>query len=348
VTLPDTSTGQVVLPRGVYIRTPNPNDVDRAQIQQWNVAIERKVFYDIAVEAAYVGTRTDGGYADLNRNVGVPGGGGRAAAYFASAGTTAINEWSSQTRSRYKALQIAVNRPFRNGLLIKGAYTWSQAKNMADEDGWTGLTWNYLPKYDDNFAIAGFDRTHVLQMGWAYELPVFRDRSDVVGTMLGDWQVSGIWSWYSGTPYNITGTNNAMACQGCGTILINYAGDPAVVGEAGNFSETFYDKSKFSQPTGLGLDGFGTSKRNFFRRPPAWNVDLSLFKAFPVGRFRPEFRMDFTNVFDHVSWGAPNTTFTSPNFLLYAPANASGVGYSDVTSNTPGPRRIQLGFRFAF
>ena len=66
VKLPDTSTG-IVLPRGVYIRTPNPDDVDRGQVQQWNVSVERKVFYDIAVEVAYVGTATDGGYADLNR-----------------------------------------------------------------------------------------------------------------------------------------------------------------------------------------------------------------------------------------------------------------------------------------
>ena len=348
VRLPDTSSGQVVLPRGVYIRTPNPEDVDRGQIQQWNMSVERRVFYDIAVEVAYVGTRTDGGYADLNRNVGVPGGGGTAAAYYASAGTTAINEWAARTKSRYKGLQVAVNRPFRNGLLIKGAYTWSQAKNMADEDGWTGLTWNYLPKYDDNFAIAGFDRTHVFQMGWAYELPVFRGRTDAVGAVLGGWQVSGIGSWFSGTPFSITGTNNAMACQGCGSILINYSGDPDVVGGAGNFTEPYYDKSKFSQPSGLSVDGFGTTKRTNFRRPPAWNVDLSLFKAFPIGHFRPEFRMDFTNIFNHVNWGAPNTTFTSPNFLLYAPANASGVPYSDTSSNTPGPRRIQLGFRFDF
>ena len=65
--------------------------------------------------------------------------------------------------------------------MLKGAYTYSQAKNMADEDGWTGLTWNYLPKYDDNFALAGFDRTHVAQMGWVYELPFFKDRNDAVG-----------------------------------------------------------------------------------------------------------------------------------------------------------------------
>ena len=91
------------------------------------------------------------------------------------AGTTAINDWASRTKSRYKGLQIALNRPFRNGLMLKGAYTLSEAKNMADEDGWVGLTWNHPLKYDDNFALAGFDRTHVAQLGFLYELPFFKD-----------------------------------------------------------------------------------------------------------------------------------------------------------------------------
>ena len=94
-----------------------------------------------------------------------------------------------------------------------------------------------------------------------------------------------------------------MDCPGCGSILINYSGDPNATGEAGNFTEPYYDKGKFSQPTGLDVAGFGNGERNFFRRPPAWNVDLSLFKAFPIGRFRPEFRMDFTNIFNHVELG---------------------------------------------
>jgi len=75
--------------------------------------------------------------------------------------------------------------------------------------------------------------------------------------------------------------------------------------------------------------------------PSQWNVDLSLFKAFPFGRYRGEFRMDWANIFNHVNWGAPNTTFTSPNFLLYSPSNTNA-------GNTPGPRRLTLGFRFQF
>jgi hypothetical protein len=360
VVLPDTSSGKVTLPRGVFIRSPNVgteafpgsgSGVDRGRIQQWNVSYERRLPYDMAAEVAYVGTATDGGYADLNYNVGVPGGGGSAAKYFAVAGTTAINDWAARMKQRYKGLQMSLNRPFKNGLLLKGAYTWSQAKNMADEDGWTGLTWNYQPKYGDNFALGGFDRTHMFSLAWVYELPFLRDRTDAVGAILGGWQVNGIWRAFSGTPYSIGGTNNAMACQGCGSILINYSGDsPGAGANVGDIPPPgttdytpylHYDKSKFSQPSGLGVEGFGSTDRNFFRRPPQWNVDLSLFKAFPMGRFRPEFRLDIANLFNTRNWGAPNTSFTAPNFLTYSPGSVD-------TTATLGYRRMQLGFRLAF
>jgi hypothetical protein len=271
----------------------------------------------------------------------VPGGGGTAAKYYASAGTSAINDWAARMKQRYKGLQVGVNRPFKNGLMLKGAYTWSQAKNMADEDGWTGLTWNYAPKYDDNFAIAGFDRTHMFSLGWVYELPFLKDRTDAMGTLLGGWQLNGVWRMFSGTPYSIGGTNNAMACQGCGSILINYQGDPEPVADAGQFTSPYYDKSLFSQPSGLDVAGFGNTKRNYFRRPSQWNVDFSIFKAFPVGRFRPEFRIDITNLFNHTNWGAPNASFTSPNFMLYNPGSGDGTA-------TLLYRRVQLGFRVQF
>jgi hypothetical protein len=154
---------------------------------------------------AYVGTATNGGYADLNYNVGVPGGTGTAAKYYAVAGTTAITDWAARTKSRYTGLQVAFNRPFRNGLFLKGAYTWSQARNMADEDGWITLTWNYLPKYNDNYALAGFDRTHMFNLGWLYELPFLKNARGAKGAVLGGWQINGVFAAFSGVPFNIAG-----------------------------------------------------------------------------------------------------------------------------------------------
>ena len=135
VPIPDISSGRVPLPRGVFMRSPNPNQVDRGIIQQWNVAYEYRLPWDIAAEVAYVGTATDGGYADLNLNYGVPGGGNASRQYFALAGTTAIIDWAARTKSRYHGLQLALNRPLRNDLLLKGAYTYSRSKNMRARRG---------------------------------------------------------------------------------------------------------------------------------------------------------------------------------------------------------------------
>jgi hypothetical protein len=342
VPVPDFSSGRVQLPQGVFMRSPNPNDVDRGVIQQWNVAYEYRWPWDVSTEFAYVGTRTDGGYADLNINYGEPGGGNAARKYFAVAGTTAINDWAARTKSRYHALQVAVNRPFTHGLLLKGAYTLSKAKNMADEDGWVGLTWNHPLMYDQNFALAGFDRTHVFQMGFVWALPFLEGSTSTAGRVLGGWQLNGVAAAFSGTPYSIGGTNNALNCQGCGSIFIDVSGDPQPTGSVGSATEAYYPVELFSQPAGVSIEGFGNSGRNRFRRPAVWNVDLSLFKTFSIGRLRPEIRIETANVFNHPNWGAPVTGFTANNFMRFTPGSAENG------TNTPGARRVQLGLRFQF
>jgi hypothetical protein len=242
---------------------------------------------------------------------------------------------------------MTLNKPFRQGLMIKGTYTYSQAKDMTTngEDGWVGLTWNHPMVYDKNFAIAVFDRPHIFQMGFVYDLPFLKENTETVGKILGGWQVNGIFGAYSGTPYSIGGTNTAMNCAGCGTIYINVNGDPSPVGSAGSTTEPYYDKSVFSQPSGLDRAGWGNALRNQFRRPSVWNLDFGVFKAFQIGSVRPELRISIANIFDHVNWGAPNTTFTSNQFMLFSPSNSSPF---DTSTNTPGARRVEIGVRVGF
>jgi hypothetical protein len=342
VPVPDVSSGRVTLPQGVFFRSPSPGNVDRGTIQQWNAAYEIRWPGDIATEFAYVGTRTDGGYADLNINYGEPGGGNASRQFFAQAGTTAINDWAGRTKSRYHGLQIAVNRPFSNGVLLKGAYTLSRSKNMADEDGWVGLDYNSPLVYDLNYALAGFDRTHVLQMGFVYALPWLQDSQSVAGAILGGWQINGIFGAYSGTPYSIGGTNNALNCPSCGSIRIDVNGDIEPSGTPGSATEDYYARSLFSQPSGVNREGFGNSGRNAFRRPPVWNTDLSLFKQFPIGRVRPELRIEASNIFNHPNWGAPVTGITANNFMRFTPGNVESG------TNTPGARRVQVALRVQF
>jgi len=349
VPVPDLSSGHVLLPRNTFMRSPNPNLVDRATIQQFNVAVERRLPADIALDLAYVHARTDGGYADINANYSEPGLGQPGRKYFSVAGTTDIWDWGARTKSRYNALQVALNRPFKNGLLLKGAYTLSKAQNETDDDGWATLMYSNPIVLDKNFALAGYDRTHVFQMGFVYELPLAKESKSVLGSIVKNWQLNGIASAYSGTPFSVTGTNPTLNCPGCGNgtfTLINVQGDPSPSGTAGSATDPWYDKSLFSQPTGLDRNGFGTSLRNQFRTPAVWNVDLGLFRSFPMGRYKPEIRIEATNVFNHTNWGRPNITFTSPLFMTFQPTAAHQ--FNSIWGTGTIERQVRIGLRLEF
>ena len=327
VPLPDTSTGRIPFPRNVETRTPNPDDVDRGRIQQWNVTLERQFPLDLYITLGYVGTRTDGGYADLNLNY-AESGGDTQRQLFAQAGTANIFDWAARTKSRYNGLQMAINRPFKQGLLLKGAYTWGKAMNETDEDGWATLVWSQPSQLQRNFALAGYDRTHIFQMGFVYELPFAKTQSGVVAAVIKDWQINGIFSAFSGTPFTIAGDNTALS-QRQGQQTIDQISDPRRVGDAGP-DEPYYDPAAFAQPG----NKWGNTGRNFLRGPGQWNLDFSLFKSIPFGRYRAEFRAEASNFLNHSRWGNPVTGFTDPNFMR-------------VRSNQPA-RQIRLGLRFQF
>jgi outer membrane receptor protein involved in Fe transport len=326
---PDVASGNVPLPRGVDMRSPDPNNTSRGTIQSYNAFIEHRFPMDVSVSLGYVGTKSDNLYADWNRNYAESGGNANRQ-LFAQAGTASILDWAARTKARYNSLQMAVNRPFKNGLMLKGAYTWSKAMNEADDDGWVGLTWNQPSQLSRNYAIGGRDRTHNLQMGFVYELPFAKESNKAVAQIVKNWQVNGIASWLSGRPFTIGGTNSLLQQQG-GTQTINVIGEAkAGFGEAGP-NETWYNPAVFAQPG----NEWGNSGRNSFRGPSNWNLDASLFRMIPFGRYHAEIRIESQNVFNHAQWGNPVTDFVDPNFMRIR------------TLDRP-PRTVRFGLRFAF
>jgi hypothetical protein len=276
---------------------------------------------------AYVGTATNGGYADLDLNY-AESGGDTARALFTQAGTAQILDWASRTKSRYKAMQMAINRPFKGGLLLKGAYTLSQAKNETDDDGWATLDWSQPSQLSRNFALAGYDRTHNFQMGFLYEVPFAKNSTSPLGIVLRDWQVNGVFSVFSGTPFSINGDNTALS-QRAGRQTIDLVGGLNKTGYVGP-DAPYYEVASFAQPG----NKWGNTGRNQFRGPSQWNLDMGIFRGVPLGRYRVEFRAQATNVLNHTRWGNPVNVFTDPNFLRI---RANGEA-----------RRVQLGIRFQF
>jgi len=251
---------------------------------------------------------------------------------FTQAGTATINVLAGDGIARYNSLQVAVNRPFQNGHLLKRADTLSHAKNVGDDDG-AAYPWPQPSQFSRNFATAGFDRTHTLQMGFVYEIPFMKTSTSPIAYVVKDWQVNGIASWLSGRPFSIGGTNGGLQQSG-GLQTINVVGDAKPgFGDAGP-NEKWYDPAAFAQPVGA---TWGNSGRNQFRGPSNWNLDASLFRTIPLGRYRFELRIESSNVLNHPQWGTPNTGFTDPNFMTIR----------DFVPNR-APRTVQIGARFAF
>ena len=336
---PDVSSGVVSLPGNVSERSPQ-SFIHRGYEQSWNFTLEHKLPLNLITSVGYVGSHSVHLLADYDINAGYPGSGTAGLPYNLAYGRTVSTQmWDGYLSSNYNSLQVAVNRSFSKGLLVKAAYTYSHAIDYTDDDGWASVNWNWAPVFQRNRATAGFDRTHVLQMGWVYELPFGKGKqlakSGVAAAVLGDWQVNGIMAAYTGIPFTVTSPGSSLAApdntQTANQVNLNVA-RPGKVGPG----QLYYDPTAFAAVTAANT--FGTSGRNILRTPGIWNTDLDITRVFPVKeRLKLQFRAQFFNL--------PNTS----HFVTSTGGNAVTVGVTSGTfmqiNTASGERQIRFGLR---
>lgn len=339
----DLSSGTIPLPTNVFVRTPPEGKLDRGYIQSWNLAVERKLPWDFVAEAAYVGTQTTHQLADLNINAAAPGAGNTGRPFASRGYTSDINYWDGWLSANYHSLQTSLNRRFTRGLFIKAAYTYSKAINWTDEDGWASVGFNHPSVLSRNRALAGYDRTHNLQVGFAAELPFGKGKSwaseGVASAILGGWQVNGVASAVSGTPFTITASNVSLNAPG-NTQTADQVGAFKILGGVGS-TQPWFDTTAFKPVTDV---RFGTTGRNAFRGPGYGNIDFSLFRTFPLSFISESSTLQFRAE----AFNITNTPrFANPN------ANASNTNFGTITSTlgtvgSGSERFFRFGLRFGF
>lgn len=332
---PDISSGITSIPAGVEERSPW-GKIKRGYIQSWNFTVERKLPGDFITSVGYVGTQTTNQFADRALNYSDPGEGQAGRQLYSLYGNATIDMFDGWLSANYHSLQVAMNRQFTHGLFIKGAYTWSKAINMTDEDGWADLTFLHPSQLGRNRAAASYDRTHVFQLGLVYELPFGKGKawaqSGVASALLSGWQVNGVFAAYTGTPYTITAPGTSLNAPGTGTQTADQV-KPEVkkLGGVGP-GQTWFDTTAFATVRDA---RFGNVGRNTMRTPGVINCDLSLFRSFSfTEKYKLEFRTEATNFTNTPHFGTPNADASSPNF---------GV----ITSAT-GDRQLRFGLRLTF
>ena len=243
--------------------------------------------------------------------------------------------WDGYLSGNYHSLQTSVRKSLSKGLMLQGAYTWSKAINMTDDDGWAGVGWNWGPVFDRNRAVAGYDRQHVFQMGWVYELPMGKGKmiatSGVANAILGGWSVNGVMSNYTGTPFTVAAPGaslNAPSNSQTADQVSQWTRTKAI-----GQGSTYYDTSSFKAVTDV---RFGSTGRNILRNPGIWNTNLMVNRTFKITeRVTTAFRAEFYNL--------PNTS----QFGGVASNNVSNTNFMRILSSG-NERQVRFGLRLGF
>jgi hypothetical protein len=328
---PGPDVSRAPLPRTATMRTPDPDNVHRGYIQSWNAAVERRLPWDMSLNAAYVGTSTTRGFANIELNVSPPGGGEQGRRFFAEFGRTASTTlFGGWNRGRYHSLQLQLTRPFKDGLLLRGAYTLGKTMNMTDDDGTSGFDYNAPEVFERNYAPAGFDRRHTLTLAYTYRLPFGDGGNTVMSSVIRDWQINGTFAAYSGRPFTVTASNSALDQRG-NLQTADLVGEVKRVGVGPD--EPFYDISAWANVTEA---RYGNTGRNQFYGPGFWNYNMSLFRTFPIqGSMALQFRLEGFSIANQPQWGQPNGSVTSSSFMR-------------INSTRDSARYVRVGVRLQF
>ena len=309
IPLPDVNAARLPLPAIVADqRTLEPGTLERPRVSSWNLGVQRELPFRLRADVAYVGHDGRGGWADVNINAvrHLAGGAGdrpyNVAPFFT---TQPITVFRGYTESEYHALQVALHRSFRDGLLLRGAYTLSRAMTLGRE--------YELPEFADrNWHPSATDRTHMITLGMAWELPWRSDRAEgAVRWLLSDWQVNAIVTAFSGAPFTVRADGTELNTPG-NVQTADLIGPLVKFGEIGG-DGFFYDPLAFFQPGGQRL---GNTTINQFRGPGGANLDVSIFRNVRLaGGRRLQLRLEALNATNTPKYGLPDGNLSSNSFM---------------------------------
>lgn len=328
-----------------YVFTPNgafavpSTNMPTPYMQNWNLILEQQVAKTL-LRIAYVGTKGTHLITGTDINSGIYAPGANTSNIDARRPYKPIGQLVYDTdsaSSHYHSLQATLQRRLSHGFSILANYTWSRA--MDNVSGGNGNTANSGPDPlhpERNIGLSDFDIRHRLVVSGVYETPSLKGRNAVLRTVLGGWEASYLVSARSGLSDTVvSGTDNAYS--GIGGQFAD-----VVPGELPYLSK---DRSKADKIamwfntaafTTNAIGTVGNGSRNTLREPGYSNVNLSVFKRFPIyKRAKLQFRVDAFNLFNHANLGNPNLSANSANF-------------GRISATSGAPRIMQLAARITF
>ena len=332
-----------------HIRTMNPDDPS-PMVQQWSVGVQREFLGQFVAEVNYVGTHSThlDTLWDFNQPLIVNG---------VSTGTVPypnfgyIEYTNPVGFGKYNGLEATLTRRFRDGLSLRAAYTYSRSTDdtPAELETNSGAPPNGRD-FNAWYGPSDFDVPHRVAVSYVYEFPFGHGKQflnqGVVSWIVGGWQTSGVYTYYSGHPFTINqggSYSSALDPYGVATGVPNVVGSPHIVGDPNCWFYASINSHCTALASGL-TDAYeittagtvGNSGRNTLRGPSTNVFDFALIREIPIHeRANLEFRWEVFNLANHPLFGQPSGNITS-----------SGAG--TITSLSGDPRVMQFALRLSF
>ena len=241
--------------------------------------------------------------------------------------------------SAYHALQAHVEKRMSHGVQVGFSYTYSHS---TDEQSAMGLFYNGNNPLDlrSGYGLSDFDRKHVINFTYRYELPKFFPGSSFISKVANGWAISGLTVIQSGQPYSVIDYTGAVGSIFYGVNdgitnpivpLKNCSPQQALTGASGAGSTPALNPNCFGLPllSPGALDGAIPSndpyetnfidhgQRNIFRQPWQRRADISLAKITQITEHSAlKYSFDVYNLTNTASFDIPVSNVTQNiNFI---------------------------------
>jgi hypothetical protein len=235
--------------------------------------------------------------------------------------------------SSYNALEASLRKRFSRGLSFLASYTYSKSIDDSSSFNLSGSASKQLAGENDlaqnPFNLKAergpslFDARHRFVLSYQWSLPFWKQPHNWYQQVLGNWQVNGITTAMSGTPFTVFDSRDASLQGGAPEITGFSANRPNLVAgqnpNAGpHTTNAWLNANAFSQVIpnpNSPVQQFGTAGRNIAVGPRYTNFDFSAFKNIRVRESKElQFRAEFFNLFNHPNLRIPDSDYSSTTF----------------------------------
>ena len=280
-------------------------------VNMWNLAVQQQLTSAMALQVAYVGTRTVKLISVRPLNLVNPATGQRQDPSLGQ-----INFEENAANISYHALEISLNQRVSHGLSYDLYFTQAAAKGYYTPDDTITFTGGGLQD-PNNIAgstgpFEGLPKRYFRGIV-SYALPGGHFQNRLLRGTLSGWTFQSLLGWRAGVPLNVvSGVDYVGNGRSAGQRPDATGIDPYI---ASHETQVWLNPAAFSIAAVQAQKRFGNLGFYALRGPSAFTMDSGLHKTFSVtDRQKLTFRLEAFNTLNHTLLSNPNTTLNNVNF----------------------------------